>query len=374
MFIYWIIFTIPALVALSTTKVHRQVSTLGWFLLGIFFVLIIGLRFEVGIDWPNLIYSFKYALVINGVDIKTTDVLLSEAIPKGALGYGVMCWIIANLGGEIYAVHLIVAITFMSGLIAFCCRQPNPWLALVVAIPMLVIIIGMNYNRQALAIGFIFFALISLMDGKVWRFVFFVLLGGLFHATAVIFIILGVVSRKIDPLRNKSDAVTRALKRIWTLTWMLAIGFALYFFILQDILRILFSYYFGIKMYSGGALPRVLMNAVPAVIFLLFHKRLQLTIIEKHIWFLMALASIGCLVALPLLPSTSAVDRVAMYLIPIQLVVYSRLPLLFTPGFSMQTVKAFIILGYALIQFVYLNFGTHASGWLPYKFYPLEVL
>ena len=167
MFFYWIIFTIPALVALSTTKVHRQVSTLGWFLLGIFFVLIIGLRFEVGVDWQNLIYSFKYAQTIDGLGLKTTDLLLSESLNKGELGYGMICWIVANLGGEIYAVHLIIAITFMSGLIAFCRRQPNPWLALVVAIPILVIIIGMNYNRQALAIGFIFFALISLMDGKI---------------------------------------------------------------------------------------------------------------------------------------------------------------------------------------------------------------
>lgn len=374
MFFYWIILTIPALVALSTAKVHRKVSTIGWFFLGVFFVLIIGLRFEVGIDWPNLVYTFKYAQTIDGVSIKTTDLLLSDALHKGEIGYGMICWIIANLGGEIYVVHLIIAIIFMCGLIAFCRRQPNPWLALVVAIPILVIIIGMNYNRQALAIGVIFFAFIALMDGKIWRFVFFVLLAGLFHATAVIFITLGVVSGKVDFLKKKSDAVTRALKRIWTLTWMVAIGFALYYFILKDIMRMLLMYYFGIKMYSGGALPRILMNVIPAVIFLLFHKRLQFTVIEKRIWFWMALASIGCLVAFPFLPSTSAIDRLAMYLIPIQLVIYSRLPLLFTPGFSMQTVKAFIIIGYALIQFVYFNYGAHASGWLPYKFYPLEVL
>jgi hypothetical protein len=361
MFFYWIILTIPALVALSTTKVHRQVSTLAWFFLRIFFVLIIGLRFEVGIDWPNLIHEFK-------------NISTLIAFNKGGLGYGTISWIIVNLGGEIYILHLIVGIIFMSGLIAFCRRQPNPWLALVVAIPILVIIIGMNYNRQAIAIGFIFFALISLMDGKIGRFVFFVFLGGFFHPTAVIFIILGVVSGQSDLLRNKSNAVTKALKRIWTVAWIVAIGLVLYFFILKTFLAILLGYYFGVKMGSDGALPRVLMNVVPAVVFLLFHKRLQLTIIERRIWFWMALASIGCLVALPLLPSTSAVDRIAMYLIPIQLVVYSRLPLLFTPGFSMQTVKTFIIIGYVLVQFVYFNYGAHAWGWLPYKFYPLEAL
>jgi hypothetical protein len=183
-----------------------------------------------------------------------------------------------------------------------------------------------------------------------------------------------VVSGKVDLLRKKSDAATKILKRIGTLTWVVTIGFVLYYFILEDILRTLLIYYFGIKMTSSGALPRVLMNVVPAVIFLLFHKRLQLTILEKRISFLMALASIGCLFAFPFIPSTSAIDRVAMYLIPVQLVVYSRLPLLFAPGFSMQTVKVFIILGYALVLFVYLNYGTHAPGWLPYKFYPLDVL
>jgi hypothetical protein len=73
------------------------------------------------------------------------------------------------------------------------------------------------------------------------------------------------------------------------------------------------------------------------------------------------------LVLLLVLPSSTAVDRLALYVMPLQVAVLSRFPLAF--GRRMGT---FIVVLYSLaIEFVWLNFATHARFWIPYQVYPL---
>jgi hypothetical protein len=69
-----------------------------------------------------------------------------------------------------------------------------------------------------------------------------------------------------------------------------------------------------------------------------------------------------------------AVDRLALYLIPLQLFVFARLPLALGPTFGYGAIIWAVILYYALVLYVWLNFATHAFAWLPYQFYPLTHL
>jgi hypothetical protein len=67
------------------------------------------------------------------------------------------------------------------------------------------------------------------------------------------------------------------------------------------------------------------------------------------------------------LPANStAVDRIALYVIPLQLVVGAHLPgaRLFglTPKQMMLAALGFCV----AVEFVWLNFAVHASYWLPY--------
>lgn len=71
------------------------------------------------------------------------------------------------------------------------------------------------------------------------------------------------------------------------------------------------------------------------------------------------------------LPSSTAVDRVALYMIPPQLFVFSRLPDVLGGGKKVRPWVAAIVAYYALVLFVWLTFATHAQYWLPYQFYPL---
>ena len=62
-------------------------------------------------------------------------------------------------------------------------------------------------------------------------------------------------------------------------------------------------------------------------------------------------------------------------MLPLQLVVFSRLPSLFGGSRRINNELAFLILlYYGTVEFVWLNFGNTANTWLPYQFYPLVVL
>jgi hypothetical protein len=118
---------------------------------------------------------------------------------------------------------------------------------------------------------------------------------------------------------------------------------------------------------SQGAAVRVVMNLVPAAAFFLYQRRLGFGTIQRRIWFFHSLAAFLLLALLLVLPSSTAVDRLALYVMPLQIAVLSRFPLLFGP--RMGTV---IVVLYSLaIEFVWLNFASHARYWIPYQVYPL---
>ena len=76
------------------------------------------------------------------------------------------------------------------------------------------------------------------------------------------------------------------------------------------------------------------------------------------------------LTTLPLVAiSSTAVDRVALYFIPIQMFAFSRLPFLAGTVQNYNLIVMGILGYYALVLFVWLNFASHAYAWLPYQSY-----
>jgi hypothetical protein len=68
--------------------------------------------------------------------------------------------------------------------------------------------------------------------------------------------------------------------------------------------------------------------------------------------------------------ASTAVDRVALYLIPLQLFVFARLPDLARTTQTRTAVVVGIVFYYAAVQYVWLNYATHAQYWTPYQFMP----
>jgi hypothetical protein len=243
------------------------------------------------------------------------------------------------------------------GAVTFARRQAYPWLALFAAVPYLLIVVGMGYTRQAAAIGCAMLGLIALGDGRRRKFVVWVLLAATFHKTAVVLLPIAALSATHN--------------RIWTYTWVgitAAIGSWLFLHDTSDTLWVNYveSDY---RLAAQGASTRVAMDVVPSLLFIAFRRRLSAGEQERKLWFWIAIISLICI---PLLNfSATAVDRMALYLIPIQLIVFGRLPTLAkTTNIRTQMVLG-IMVYYVAVQFVWLNYAQTAFAWLPYQIYPL---
>jgi len=342
---YWLLLLLPLWACVQGPS--RPWPAWKAWLIGIVLTLFIGLRHEVGGDW------FSYIPYLT----RAEGLSLTEALSWDDPGYNALNWFFASQPWGIYGVNLVSASIFSAGLVLFCRSQQRPWLALCMAIPYLVIVVAMGYTRQAVAIGLIMPGLLALEHGRLRPFLVSTGAAAAFHSTALVMLVFVV------PAVPGRSLTMRALR----LLLLLIIGGALVQTFLAARVEGFVGGYISDEYKSEGAAIRVAMNLLPGVLLLLWPKRFELTQQQLRLWRAMAFTALGCAVALVLLPSNStAVDRIALYVIPLQLVVGSRLP--GTQLFGLTPVQLLVsVLGFCLVvEFVWLNFATHASGWLPY--------
>lgn len=349
MYPYWLLFGIFAAGSLEYRRrgaIGEQSAPL-LIAGGLFIALMIGLRFEVGGDW------FTYENIFEWVGYLG----LAEALVAGDPGYMLLNWIGQQLGLGIWFVNLACGLIFSWGLVRFARRQPNPWLAMVVAVPYLVIVVAMGYSRQGVAIGIVLAGLAALDRTSLQRFAVYIFFAAAFHKSAVI--ILPLV------------ALAASKQRVVTIGLLFVIAVLLYVLFLRSSVETLVTNYVEAGYSSQGAAIRVSMNITPALLFLLFQKRFQMDDQQRNIWKNFSYAAFGTMALLFYLEGTTAVDRLALYLIPLQLAVFSRLPDAFPiQGRPNAQVLLLVLIYCAAIQFVWLNYATHAVLWLPYKVHP----
>ncbi|HEY0148205.1 MAG TPA: EpsG family protein [Allosphingosinicella sp.] len=349
MFPYWLIFTLCAAGAVQYRTDPRRATQGGPILviIALMILLMIGLRFEVGGDW------FTYVFLLD--DYRFAD--LGEALAKGDPGYSFLNWIAVRLGAGIWFVNLICAAFFTWGLARFVRQQPNPWLAICVAIPYLVIVVAMGYTRQGVAIGLMMAGMSEFRRGhSMLRFGIYIAAAALFHKTAIV--ILPIVAFAATQNRWATLGIGGALAAI------------LYYLLLQADLDTLMTNYVEADYDAQGAAIRVAMNVLPAILFLLFQRRFAAGEFDRLLWRNVSLAALGSLFFLLVLEASVVVDRLALYLIPLQLVVFSRLPYAFQRHGKPNGLLTLAVIAYsAAVQFVWLTAATHASFWVPYKIY-----
>jgi hypothetical protein len=149
----------------------------------------------------------------------------------------------------------------------------------------------------------------------------------------------------------------------------------LYYFFVQASFDRMITNYIEAEYNSQGAAIRVAMNIPPAMIYLVFWRRFNFPPQQHKLWRNFSIAALGALALLFYLESSTAVDRLALYLIPLQMVVLSRAPEAFgSNGRPNGQYAAFVITYSALIQFVWLSYAAHAGDWLPFQFWPWDEL
>lgn len=212
---------------------------------GLFAAAMIGLHYQVGADWEAYRTMFSW----------TGFVGLDRVLSFGDPGYQLLNWLVQQLGFDLWLVNLVAGLIFTGGLVRFARAQSDPRLAMVVAVPYLVIVVGMGYTRQAVALGILMAGLAGVVrGGSVLRFAGYALAAALFHRTAVAVLPLIFAAERNRLLNVLAGAACFAL---------------LYDLLLSPAMAGFVRNYIETEYSSQGAAIRVAMSLLPAVLFLL---------------------------------------------------------------------------------------------------------
>ena len=352
MALYWLLLLVPWLAAIGGPRVaSASLAERSWGLsFQLYFVLLlmlVGWRHQVGGDWANYLQTIDASLYQSFAD---------SIVQSGDSAYNALTWLSAHAGAGIYGVNLVCALVFAFGLMVFCQNSPRPWLSLAVAVPYLVIVVAMGYTRQGVAIGLVMLGLVALDKGSMAKFLAWVVVAALFHKTALILIPMAIFTGR---------------KNWVVLAGVLLTAVLMFFLLLAEYVDNLVAGYITDQYASSGAAIRIAMNAVPAAVFLVFRQRFDLTDAQRTFWTWMSLGGLAFIGLLAVSPSSTAVDRVALYWIPLQLYVWSRWPAAMARTHNAQMPWVAGVLLYSLaVQFVWLFYADHSHLWVPYQFYP----
>ena len=348
MFPYWLLFLFFAAGAMLEQDPERRLTESRPFLTigAVIVALMIGFRYQVSADW--YVYTELFA---KAARVSAGHLLVRFVDPA----YALLNWSVSNVGAPFWLVNLVCGIIFSWGLLRFSRTQANPWLAAATAIPYLVVVVAMGYTRQSVAIGIIMAGLASLIRGSsTVRFAIYVAIAALFHKTAVMALPLAAFAQERNRLTNVITAVAAIV--------------LLYDLLLRDSMGMLYHNYIGLEGTSQGAGIRVTLDVIPAIIYLINRRNFGFPPVESRLWFNFSIASLLFVPALIVSPSSTAVDRMALYLMPLQLAIWSRVHM----AYKLGNVGRLLAVGFAAaVLFTWLNFAVHARFWVPYKLYPV---
>ena len=359
MLIYWLLLIFFAAGALIS-PIDRDIALAGnsarisghhtparaLFLLGaVGMICLIGFRYEVGGDW------LTYEMIFNGVARNG----LATALRNGDPAYQAVNWLVHAVGYKIWLVNLICGAIFGWGLFRFASAQPAPWLAVAIAVPYMVIVVAMGYTRQGVALGILMAGLARQAKGAgTLNFAVYVAFAASFHKTAAIAFPLVALSARGSRVVNFLIVISASV--------------VLYDFFLSESMDDYVHAYLDTEYSSQGALVRIAMNMVAAALLWGFKGRLGFSDHERKLWRNFSLASVAALVMLAVGPSSTAVDRISIYLMPLQIAVLTRFALV---GRN-RVAGTVAVLAYVFaIEFVWLNYAQFSRLWVPYQFFPL---
>jgi hypothetical protein len=301
-------------------------------------------RYQVGCDWPG--YYYQYLRVINfdwSSVIETRD----------PIWWAILSWI-QKMNLPYPVVNIVSSAVFFVGVHVLAQRQPDPLGFLALLFPILIINIPMSGIRQGAAIGLLCISFTAFIDRRpIWYALWVVLAAG-FHASALVFLLLVPLA---SGRYTKSRLVAAAILAVPGAV-LIAGG---------ESAEIASSRYFGSGTEAFGAAFRVGLLGLSALYFFLSVRKKWMRLFPQDY----SLASIGAIMmalAFLLVPVSSVIgDRFGYYLIPIQAMIFARLPFLqFKFNQSMHSALPYLVL--LLVFGVWTQLSGHFQQcYIPYN-------
>lgn len=278
---------------------------------GIYWLVLMGLfvfsafRFRVGCDWSGYYNNF----------IAGTRLDFEAAVSGSEPAWWVIQVAFNEFGLPYPSVNVLTSALFFFGIHSLAKRQANRLAFLVLLFPILVINMPMSGIRQGAAIGFLCMSLVAFVDRRPARFMFWILAGSTFHSSVLAFLLL-------TPLATGNYSLRRIVLSI-----LLAIPGS-YFLAQSDAAQLALDRYVDTGIDAFGAIFRVGLLAISAAFYFVFLRRRWKESYPADF----ALVSMGAWMMLALLPvvgvSSIVADRLGYYLVPIQAMMFARIPYL----------------------------------------------
>lgn len=341
--IYLVIFIALVVLRFLTAKHQRLAEQLyPAILLGLF--LFVAFRLEVGCDWNGYYRHFLVQL----------DLGLSDALSQREPLWWVLVQIIGQLGLGYPWLNVASALIFFAGVHVLARQQPDRLEFLILLFPVLIINMPMSGIRQAAAIGLICMAFAAFNQTRIFTFSLLTLLATGFHSSAAVFLLLA-------PMVGNGWAKTRFIAAL-----LIAVP-GLYLLFSAEGAQLAITRYVNTGVDAQGALYRAGMLGLTATVFLLLLRRGWNNLFPwDHR--LVLVGAILMLAVLPLVAVSSVIaDRIGYYLVPLQTIIFARIPYL-SSGLSGAVLSAapyFLLLTMLGVWSVY---STHFHYcYLPYE-------
>ena len=262
-------------------------------------------RYQVGCDWSGYYYMY----------LKVIEYDLNKVIASKDPISHLVFYFVNKMGLPYPYVNIPFGIIFFIGIYMFSRRQPDPLSFIVFLFPILIINMPMSGIRQAAAIGIICLSFVAFIDRKPITFILYIIFAAGFHSSALIFLFL-------LPFATGRFNNSRLI-----ISLLLAIP-GLGLFVLLESAQQAARVYIGTGREAYGAVFRVGFLFLSGIYFLLFLKQKWKRNFNKD-YSLASLGALGMIVTIFLIPiSTIISDRFSYYFIPIQAMIFARLPYL----------------------------------------------
>jgi len=313
--------------------------------------LMMGFRYRVGGDWDAYLYMYEYYRKVS------PSVLIFEREP----GFKLLMWLAARTSLGFISVNLVSAFVFCFGLVAVARQCREPFIAIVVATPLLAIAFGMSAARQALAMGIIFYAYSTWERRTTLSRMALVILATLFHFSALFVLVFVALSARVPMTARLLCAAALGLV-IWLVTSYAPAS--------MDSYTNIYLNRGGAYREAPGAIAQVGIIAAAGAVYLLYRAE-RVNVLGDHI--LYRSMAIGSLFAIPtILISSVGAYRFSLYFWPMAMYVWAGMPDVI-PSPSGRVFYRTIIVSAAVVLLVgWFEFANTSHAWLPYQNWLLQ--
>ena len=331
---YLILFILIFLISLEHKKSDNKLAGFNWFLVFVIFIFFVGLRYNTGGD-----FEIYYELYLKPKEVNTQ------------FFYNFITSFFYQINLPFQLIVFLCACIFFFALFKFSLLQNSPYLSIYISFPILITVVSMGYMRQSLSLAFLFLAINSFYKRNNFFYYLNLLFGILFHLSLLI----------IFPIKQFAENSNLILYFVATII------FLVFFYLFYDAFFILINsyYYSSQSIESLGAIPRIMLNIIPSIIYIIYYKKFFFEKRIKRLYLFIAICSIFS--SFFVFSYSTLIDRINIYFIPIQLFVYSNMENIFKYKINHIYMILFVVFLYFIYFLIWSFYGSFSHAWFPYK-------